>query len=285
LALEAVEASLRTYREQTVGAFYEMTSLQLFLLGSLAQLGELKQLAQRTPVALREATERGDLYAAVNYRIGNANLAWVISGDVAGARKHVVDAMAQWSRSGVHLEHFYELYALTNLDLYTGDAAAAFARAADRVPVLRWALITRVQSVRIQTWQVRAKSALALAEKDPTRRRALLAIVSADAGRIEGERAVWSNPIAALLRAGAANVSGDAIRAAALLDQAAAGFDAVEMKLQATAARAALGAVMGGDEGRALRDQANGWFLSETVREPDRMIAMVAPGFGSARIG
>src|SRR5438045_6298984 len=100
-------------------------------------LGRLRELASRQPAALRLAIERGDLYAATNLRIGYPNLAFLVSDDPSRARREATDAMRQWSKGGFHLEHYYELLALTNADLYEGDAKWAHERVVERWPALR----------------------------------------------------------------------------------------------------------------------------------------------------
>lgn len=40
-----------------------------------------------------------------------------------------------------------------------------------------------------------------------------------------------------------------------------------------------LGALEGGDKGQAMVANATGWLTGHGVKRPDRMIAMLAPGF------
>ena len=48
----------------------------------------------------------------------------------------------------------------------------------------------------------------------------------------------------------------------------------------AMAARRRLGELLGGDEGDTLIAQADEWMTGEGIVNPDRMIELVAPGFG-----
>jgi len=86
--------------------------MRLFAVNCLAQLGRLADAEARASRHLRESLFRGDLYAAVNLRIGFANLRWLASDEPDLARRAIADAMHEWSKRGVHLEHFYELLAL-----------------------------------------------------------------------------------------------------------------------------------------------------------------------------
>jgi len=89
----------------------------------------------------------------------------------------------------------------------------------------------------------------------------------------------YATSYAKLLRAGIVSVQGQVDRAAAHLRDAASGFDAADMALYAAATRRTLGKLVAGDEGRALVEQADAWMRSETVKNPARMTAMLAPGF------
>ena len=89
----------------------------------------------------------------------------------------------------------------------------------------------------------------------------------------------WSDPLAALLAAGIARTRGDAAKARAQLDAAARGFDAVEMALWAAVARRQLGQLVGGDEGAALAAGADAFMRAQSVRDPGRVAATLAPGF------
>lgn len=48
------------------------------------------------------------------------------------------------------------------------------------------------------------------------------------------------------------------------------------------AARRRLGEVIGGDEGKAQRDTAETWFALQGVVNAERLVDMLAPGFGGA---
>jgi hypothetical protein len=50
------------------------------------------------------------------------------------------------------------------------------------------------------------------------------------------------------------------------------------MGLYAAAARRCLGLMVGGDEGRDLVAVADAWMAAQTIRNPERMTAMLAPG-------
>jgi hypothetical protein len=247
----------------------------------LVQLGQIGRVVRETPNAVRDARQRGDLYAAVNLRIGHANIAWLAAGDAEAALAQSDEAMSEWSQQGFHLEHYYELLGRTNAVLYGGRGREAYAHLMARWSTLQRSLIPfTVQAIRIFTLHVRARSAIATAGESGADRAALLRDAATASRRIERERMAWATPLAMLLRAGVAMARDERERAVGLLGDAASRFDAVDMALYAAAARRTLGKLVAGDEGRALVEQAETWMRSESIKNPVRMTAMLAPGFG-----
>jgi hypothetical protein len=55
------------------------------------------------------------------------------------------------------------------------------------------------------------------------------------------------------------------------------------MGLFAAAARRRLGLLRGGDEGRTLIERADTWMRAQSVRNPPRMAACLAPGFSETQ--
>jgi len=65
-----------------------------------------------------------------------------------------------------------------------------------------------------------------------------------------------------------------------LLRESAAAFEAIQFKLSAAATNRQLGRLLGGDEGRALVERGDATMKEEGIVRPDRVAAMLAPGFG-----
>ena len=267
--------------EQCAGTTWETFSMRLFVMQSLAHLGRLGELRARQESALRWALERGDLYAAVNLRIGYPNLTWLLAGDPAGARREATDAMRQWSTRGFHLEHYYELLALTNADLYDGRARDALERVTARWQPMRRSLLTRVQLVRLYARNMRARAAVATAEAEPGARAELLAFAERETKAIEREAMPWTAAASTLVRAAAARLRGDDGGAVALLERAVKEAEGAKLALIGAGAKHALGTCRGGDEGGRLVREALETVGAEGAKEPERLIAMVAPGFAA----
>ncbi len=280
-ALDFLERANEVLRNHTTVFAWEIDSAEIFSAHCLAHMGALRRLSQEASHALHDALTRGDVYAAVNLRIGHATIRWLADDRPKEAREQVEAAIAAWSKDGFHIEHYYALLALTNVDLYEGRASEAYARVVASWSALRRSLLpTTVQSLRIFAWHLRARAALAAAEASSDAH--LLRVAKKDARAIERERMAWATPLGLLLRAGVASTRGERERAAALLRDAAGGFEAVDMALHAAVARHLLGKLVAGDEGRALVERAAAWMQSEGVKNPARLVAVIAPGFGSA---
>src|SRR5262249_19648890 len=146
--------------DKCVGVQWELVNTRLFHVWSLFFLGELGELSHRVPVLLREAKERGDLYAATAQRIGLANVAWLAQGDPETARARIDEAAASWSHEGFHFQHYWSLLAEVNLLLYEGDGRGAHALVHERWPALARSLFLRIHNIRVEAVCFRARAAL-----------------------------------------------------------------------------------------------------------------------------
>jgi serine/threonine protein kinase len=266
-------------RARCTGVAWELDSAQSFGMDALWFRGELRELARRVPQRVAEAQARGDLYAVITFRTGASNLMSAVHDDVDGGRRLLDESMARWSQSGVHLQHYRELYARLHLDLYAGDGVAAHLRAQEAWPRLLRAQILRVALIRCIVLDLRARSAIACAMARPEQRRSLLAAALADARELERSPIGWCGSTSLLLRAGVAMVHDDRAVAIARLRQAIPGFEQVDMPMHAAAARRQLGRLLGGDEGESLVAAADAWMRRQDVKRPERFAAMLAPGF------
>jgi predicted TIM-barrel fold metal-dependent hydrolase len=106
-----------------------------------------------------------------------------------------------------------------------------------------------------------------------------MAIAGRCARRIERTGTRWGKPLAGLLRGALAAREGKRVEAQAILARAARDADIAEMPGHAAVARRRQGELAGGEEGAALIATANAWMAAHGVRNPDRFIGLVAPGF------
>jgi hypothetical protein len=276
---DSCERAEATFRDRCTGVTWEMETLRWFSLWSLSYLGGLAELGRRVPSRLREATERGDLYAAICHSTGLANLVWLAQDDPQTARGRSREALERWSQKTFHVEHWWAMLGERQVDLYIGDAAGAYRQVHAQWEALQRSLLLMVQLTRLEATHLRARAALALARARPSAQRELCREVEQDAARILKERVPWSSPLVTLLRAGVAATQGDLGQAGALLGEATSGLEAGHMALYAAAARFQHGRILGGDEGRSLVAAAEWWMADQGILNRARMAAMLAPGF------
>ena len=262
-------------RDSTRGTTWESTSAQSFGLAGMFYLGQLQELTELVPAKLREAEERGNLWFATGLRSWRTNSAWLALDDPDEARRQVEQANRQWSREGFHLQHYYELLANGQIDLYTGNGRAGLERTDRAWKALASSMLLRVQNIRVEAQHLRARCALAEAKATGDTR--LLDIASKDARTIERERMPWAIAIALLVDANVAALRG-AIGANSAMLAAETALTAADMHLYAAVTRYRRGQLIGGDEGTALTATARAELAGLGARNPERMADMVMSG-------
>jgi hypothetical protein len=274
---ELTERAGAFLREHCLGVWWELDNSNFYSLLVLYYLGELKQLQDKLPGVLKEAEDRGDLYAATNVRTRISCLTRLIQDQPALAREELKEAIALWPRSAFRLQNLFELFGQVECSLYTGDANEAWEHLASRWPAVRRSLMLRLQSVLINSFYLRGRSAIAAAGAEGGDSR-LLEVAEKAARRIEREKMPWGNALARLMRAGISSVSGERDAAVSLLESAEKQLAAVDMALHAAAARRRRGELLAGGEGAALVAAADEWLRGQGIRNPARIVALLAPG-------
>jgi len=281
-AHEFLERAEPMLRDCSTGIAWELDTTCLYHLLALFYLGEVKELSARLPTFLKEARERDDLTAATNLRTRTAYLMHLAADNAEQAREDVRQGMARCSPDVFHAQHSWELYARGEIDLYDGRGAAAWQWVRTRWRPLKRSLLMRIQAVRIESLYLRARSALAAAA-DPSSppsidRATLLRIALRDARRLGGEDAPWGRALSLLVLSGVAilrHQPDDCIRH---LTTAETAFETLDMPLHAMAARFRRGELLGAAAGDALIQQADHWMTAQAIRNPGRMVDMLAPG-------
>jgi len=274
-------------RAQAVGARWEIDTCQLFRMASLLYLGRLKQATRLVPELLANAVARGDEYMATGLRSWRSNLAWLALDEPDEARRQVAEAgHVQQRKRGFHLHHYYQLLANAQIDLYCGDVEAAWARVARHWRDLKRSMLLRVQSVEIEATYLRGRAALALAASGSDDRERLMVDARWCARRLLKTGAAWAAPLAYLLRAGEADLRGDAEATRDALVVAVESCEENDMGLHGAVARYRLGQLVGGDRGDAHSTVALSWMRDEAIASPGAMVELFAPaGRGSSPRG
>ena len=275
-AAEYCERSTEILRDQCTGVTWEITIANRFMLTALLYLGDVVEVSRRVPQLLSAALEQGNLFAATDLRT-RLNAIWLAADDPDRARDEVIAAMTSWPRKGFHLQHYTSLVALAQIEVYTGDYEVAWKHIEGQLKPLEKSMLLRIQGLRIDAMQLRGR--LALASAFGENRVARIKIAAAVAGQIARENMIYADPYAALIRAGIAHRRGDLDSAVTLLEKALKEFEAADMTLYAVVTRHRLGEMIGGDRGRELRAAANEWMSGQLIRNPARIMNLMAPGF------
>ena len=254
------------FRERCTGVSWEIHTSVNYSLCSLAYLGELAQLAQRVPARLREAEEHGDLYAAID-PVCRPGIVWLAADDPDGGRRAVRQVMDRWSLQGFHYQHYLEMYAENQIDLYIGKWASAWRRAEERWRLIEASFLLRLPFIKVEALSLIGRSALAAAKGGGDRE--LVARAERNAREIEKTSERWALPLALTLRAGVASISGATSDADELLGRAGREFARSEMMLHANAV-----AWRRGDT-----ERAETWMKSQGVKNIPRLVDVLVPGF------
>ncbi len=265
-------------RERCRGVAWEIDNSNYYSLLALAYLGEFRELQEALPALLKEAEDRGDLFAATNMRTRLSYLARLAQDEPRQAREELRRAIEAFSPRGYVLQHWYELSGQVETLLYEGAAGGAREHLLARWPALEESLFLRFQSVRINSLHLRARTAIAAAAAESAGNERLLSDAARDVRRIEREDMPWGNALARLLSAGVASVRGSPAEAVAHLASAEKMLDAADMALYAEVSRFRRGALTAGDAGRALAASAAEAIRAQGIRDSDRMADVWAPG-------
>jgi tetratricopeptide (TPR) repeat protein len=260
-----------------VGVAWELSVIRLFSAICLYYEGKLAELARHLPPILAEAEDRGDLFAATSLRVATQHVVLIAAGKPDEARDNVDAAMARWSQTGFQMQHRYALLTHVEIDLSCGKHREAYARIEGAWRAIEGSMLLRIRQQRIDTLSARGRAAVAAARGAHTR--PLLAAAARHAERIIGEAMPWAVAQGHLITAAVAARSDRPDDAVRDLRRASRGFAASGMALHAAVARHRLGALLGGDEGRALVTGADAWLAQAGVADGPALLAMLAPGF------
>ena len=281
-AQEFCDLAEDTFRDHCTGVAWELDTARTISLWSLFFTGNVIQLKSRLPNLIREANERGNLYASTNFATLAGHLLWLADDDPIGARRELNAVVGKWSQEGYHIQHVTSEIARTQIDLYEGQALTARKRLIACWPALKGSLLLHgLEVVRIVMIALRARTTLAVASRDAEPEQ-LLREAERDAWLLERAKVTWSKALAKPILAAIAANRGDNQLAATLLDAAATACDSVNMRLVAMAARRRLGRLIGNDQGRTLVAAADDFMKEQGIQNSVRMTNMLVPGFSKS---
>lgn len=263
-------------RESRAGVAWELDTVRHFRVLALLHLGRWAELFAELPSLLGPARDQGNLYLEIHLRHWVQSFELLLDDSPEAADELIGDSIRDWSHHGFHFQHFGHLYAAAQVALYRGHGRQAWERVNARWAELTGSMIQRIEMVLIQSWDLRARCALAAAGETEDRSfiAHLLAQAEAGARKIESAGSSWSAALAGALRAGAASIRGHRDTALGQLEIAARAFSESDMAAHAAVARRRFDRLFSGsaapDDERLLQELG--------VRDPDRLAAVLLPG-------
>ena len=277
-AFERAEGADALFSANCTNVVWERDTVHALSHWAQVQLGSLKTLGQMLPARLHEAELQGNLYAVWALPATISIVHWIARDDVAAGRAALQMSSERWSLRGYQIQHWNAMASNALLDLYAGDIHSAHQRLTDGWEPMRRSLLTKIQIIRFEVNELRARAAIAVAKvSSGAERDALLALAAQQTERIGKEGHAWTNAIATLRRAGVCEVRGDSAGAIREYRAAVEQCDGAALGMHAAAARVRLGGLVGGDEGAALRDGAIAFMRAEEVKNPEALVALYAP--------
>jgi eukaryotic-like serine/threonine-protein kinase len=272
-ARKLCERAEATFRDRCVGAAWEMDNVLLFHLWSLVYLGEIRELNLRMPRALREAESRGDRFMSTSVRTGDLAYWWLCAGDPDGALAAADESMRRWTKQGFLHQHWDDLLARCEIDLYRGDGKAAIRRMEERWKSLGDSFLLLIQISRTEAHFLRARSALvAWGQSFGEEKQRLLKIAEKDAKKLQRESGPWAPALALLIRALIVHVRGGDARPQLL--EAEELLQKADMQMHARVVRRQRG-ILSGDQ--LLVEDADAWLRAQEIKDPARLAAMLVP--------
>ena len=264
----------------STGVKWELMTARYFGIDCLFWLGRFRELSLRTRAQIALARDLGDRLQDSQLRTQYMAPSRLADDDIDGAKLEITEGMALWPNTDFHLQHQFELAGIGNIDLYAGNGPQSWQMLEERWKALARSYLLSIHNVKVVMLDLRARSALATAQRGGVQQKSLLRVALRDGRRLKRERAGWSDAMAHLIGAGISAVRGDLDSAVIDLKHAATGFEGADMAMHQAAAERRLGQVLAGDEGAELVRTADERMDAEGIQRPECWTAMLAPGFG-----
>ncbi len=274
-ARSAIEAE-RLFRECCTGVTWEIGQVQHMALMALMQRGALGDLTTRAQRYQREALERGDLYGWTHIVTAGGFLVPLIANKPQEALDLVAQAMARWPRDSFHLQHFFEMMALVQVDLYQGGTAG-LERLEASWPALKRSMLLRVPIIFASASWMLALAILAARVAAPAKYPDALKRVRTISAQIAKVDAPHCYAWVRFLDAQLAYADGQRERARVLAEEARIEIARFGLGLFSERVQYLCGALTAGDAGARLRADALNALRTQGVVDPYRYVRQAVP--------
>src|SRR5208337_2025499 len=111
-------------RNHCTGVTWERDTVHSLALWALMHMGQIAELKRRWSLLIREAQDRGDLYAVSTLTTFYMTMIRLADDDSTGIEDELEEVMNQWTRRGFFIQHATAFRSLMHLDLYRGRVDA-----------------------------------------------------------------------------------------------------------------------------------------------------------------
>jgi hypothetical protein len=277
LARTGLDEAEHIFRNRCTGVTWERDTIHNFSLWALLQLGDITELSRRWTALYRESRDRGDRYAASILSTFYITMIKLARNEQLESEADLDAAVRHGDGRMFNLQNSAALEALVHYHLYRSNVTHAWARVTTIWPEYARSMLLRVQLIKIHMLELRARTALAMAER-VTQSAVYIRQAKADARQLESEGQKCAVAHAHYVRAGIAACAEDPVAAIEALNRAATAYDAAEMPLRASILRYRLGEIQNDEETRTRREDAEKWIKAQGIVSPTRWAGMYAPG-------
>ncbi|MBI4421705.1 MAG: AAA family ATPase [Gemmatimonadetes bacterium] len=263
---------------------WPLSTARVYRISIFVELGEVAELCRLSRIYIKEASDRGNIFASTMFLTGWSSLVWLAADDVTGAQAALQAGKSHFPAGSFLVPHYNCMLAQGLIDLYAGDGGEGYRRLVETWPGFERSLLMRIRTIRIHALHLRARCALAAASAGVDAG-ALLRVAERVARQIAAQELPSrgaNRAKARLLRAGIEAARGRPAVALQHLSAAVPEFERQGMALWCAVAQRRRGELLGGDEGRVLVAQADTWMTGQGIKKPERVMAVFAPGFGSS---
>ncbi len=263
-------------REARSGVAWALDTVRRFRVLAHLHLGRWPALFAELPGLLGTAREQDDLSLELHLRHWVESFRCLVDDRPDAALELLAETARFAPDDAFRFQHLGHLYASAQAALYQGRGAEAWELVSGSWRALERSRLQRIGLVRVLSWDLRARCALAAAAADPGWRGRRLGQAEAAARELERAGSTWAGALAGLARAGAAEIrAGRDAKAEAMtrLEAAAQAFDRGDMPAHAAVARLRLGRLAGDGAAR----EAERSLRRRGVRDPQRLAAVFAP--------
>jgi eukaryotic-like serine/threonine-protein kinase len=277
-AFERSVAAERRLSRSASGTQWEVDNARLYIACALQIQGRIASLSRRRERWLEQAEAQRNMFALTILKAGPARLVRLARDEPGELLLDLESVMPVWPEAELSIPRFWELEALTDVDLYMRRGQAALARFAALGKSRQKPIGLRVQVTRVKLRHAYGRAALAAALDRRAEAGKLLATASAQAELLEREGVAWAHALATMLRAGVESASARAEPCRQLLAFAERQLADAGMALDAWVVRYWQGRLQAGAAGDERCARCNEWFERQGVRDVAALVEMRAPG-------